>query len=267
MTTLIKIPHNLPDDNERLAILNYTGNTVLNSGFEDTHLMEVASTVLTSKEQLNQATTYESSHELTNEIHENNRLRIQCVDGFKKGITYFLEHEDSGKVLAAQKLEICYNKYFKNLPDRKRVTYTIAINNFLEALKNADYSAALDSLEMAEKIELLQQAQTNFTSNRKARAEDEKLDDTPHLRESRTNAHRLIDVLGNYLFFKQYTGHSEYEVLTEKLNATISDILTTARSRHTHENHENEELPSSIDEELQDIHDDLHDMEDEESIE
>ncbi len=114
---------------------------------------------------------------------------------------------------------------------------------------------------MAEKIERLQEAQTNFTSFRKARAEDEKLDDTPHLKESRTNTRLLIDVLAHYLFFKQFTGHSESESLTGKLNATISDILTTARSRQTHENHESEEPHSLIDEELQGIRDELHETE------
>ncbi len=262
MDYLVKVTHDLPDDNERFAILSYTSSTLINSGIVDDMLTDMAGSFTDLGSKLSAAHLKEGKNPLTSAIKLYHKTRLTCITSMHSGIEFYSTHEAPSLRQAGESLAELYERHFLNLPDKKRVTYTHAIQNFLEDVSDPLYVTTLDELNMSEKVALLSSSQAEFLSLTIQRAQDEELDDTPHVTTIRKEIHDVYDVLERHLFYKQYKGYDGYEELTKKLNGSIGEILTVAKSRHTHENSEHEivnaEESDETTEVLEDIHDQLH---------
>lgn len=258
MNYLVKIPRKLPDDYERLAILTYITTTIDKFAIEDDVLSDLAETFTDLGTKLSNAMGKEAASPVTPNIKAAHQMRLECIVHFQSGLQFSEGHPNPEFREASVSLRNIYNKHFSNLPDKKRVTYSHAIKNFLSDLSTPGAAEALAKLNMTETITLLKTAQKEFLSFISQRVQGEEQDNTPHLKDARDNVHEIYDVLERHIFYKWFRKLSQYEDLINELNGGISEILVTAKSRHTHELHE-EELEKAKEElSLKDLHDELH---------
>lgn len=242
MVEFTYIKYDILDDHDRLAIITHTSGTLSTCGIADSILTNLAATFTDIDFRLDKAMNRETAHPLTGSINSSHKERLHLAKGILKGLEFFQDHEDAEKAeTAAMVLEI-FAKYLKKLPNKKKLTYTRAIQNFLEELEASPVFANLASILIAEKVTLLVEAQRHFIDYTRKRAEEEELESSESINDIRAEIHKIIDVLENHIFYQQYLGNTEYEDLTHKLNGRISEIMTIAKSRHSHEEHHDENI-------------------------
>ncbi len=246
MTILIKIRYGVLDDRDRLDIIAHRVNTLSTLDSKEPIIQELFIAYADLLRKMGAAVTKSRSDELTKEIQRLDKLRKTIVEDIKKGLSYFITPDDP-----------------------KKQTLSAAIAQFLTSLENTKTLAAQEKIAMAGKITLLVTTQTSLDALTLERAENEEMDDTSLVSEMRAEMHQLGRTLEKVLTFKQMIGKSEYEELAHKLNGRIGEILATAKSRHTLEVHDKEEMEEdmllaeeSVDsellEDLEEIHEELH---------
>lgn len=235
MTHLINIPHLLPDDYDRLAILNYIPTAIEESGITDELLTDIALCSPEIAERLSAVIEKEKGNPLTPDVHSAHKSRLDHLKNIRKGLYYYIGHEEQERVDAAERLLTLYNKYLQNLPNRKRVTYTGAIDGFLHSLTEINAVDLQEKIDMTQKFTLLAQSQDSFVELTKERVRVEERDTTPVTQSTRDEMHCLYDTLLQHLIYKQYRAVPLYEELTEKLNTRISEIIAASKNSHRHD--------------------------------
>lgn len=258
MLELVKVPHKLPDDFERLAIITVITGTIAKFALEDDQLTDLSLTFTEIETNLTKAVGHEERKPITQLIKDAHTTRLSCVGTFYRGILFYKDHPSEELRNAANALSDIYEEHFGNLPDKKRVTYTYAVKQFLKDLEPPVAKGAAEKLTLAETITKLATSQESLISLTARRIEQEEKDDTPLLKEARDEMHDIYDVLERHLFYMSYKKKIGYEELINELNGGISEILVTAKSRHTHEQNEEEQERENEEPSLEDLQDELH---------
>lgn len=188
----------------------------------DTGLDAVNALFITQKKSINTA-----------QIVSQDALRDRYFTGIKKVVEGFTYHYDENVVKAATVLELCIDKYGKDVIKQSLVTETTTIFSMIDDFENQpEVAGALAVLRIADWGQVLKQTNVDFNTTYLTRNEEYAERPEGEIAPLREAVQAKYDVLKRHIEgHNLFTPSAAYDSLIAKINTLISQYITTAKRR------------------------------------
>ncbi len=180
------------------------------------------------------AIQHERTHQSSQKIKELRKQRQTSLYSLLRGIKIFAKKPDRSRNEDAKYLLTLWNKAFADLNINNSSEASAGTDILLSLLNNATAEAALVKLTFNIDRAYLQETQSYLKKLVENRAIDEEQDTQPRLQECAIEVGHLFTYVKEQLHMKVTMGDDIYQEIIVKLNGRIGEIMTIARSRHTH---------------------------------
>lgn len=183
----------------------------------------------------------------TAQIVSQDALRDRYFTGIKKVVEGFTYHFDENVVKAATVLELCIDKYGKDVTKQSLVTETTTLNSMIDDFENKpDVAAALAVLRIADWGQALKQANIDVNTTYLTRNEEFAERPEGEIAPLREVVQAKYDVLKRHIEgHNLFTPSAAYDILIAKINTLISQYITTAKRRRSSGSNSNTPPPPS----------------------
>lgn len=183
----------------------------------------------------------------TPKVVSQDALRDRYFTGIKKVVEGFTYHFDENVVKAATVLELCIDKYGKDVTKQSLVTETTTLDSLAGDFESKpEVAAALALLRIADWGQVLKQTNIDFNTTYLTRNVEYAERPEGEILPLREVVQAKYEILKRHIEGHQlFTPSAAYDRLINKINSLISQYKTTAKRRRAGGGGEDNDTPSA----------------------
>jgi hypothetical protein len=173
------------------------------------------------------------NNEFTKKLAESDDARDQAFIGFRDYCKACLNHNDSVIQEAAAKLVSLLERYGWTLYNEGYTVQSGKLNSLIEELSEADYQAAITTINGGIWFDTIRNAQSAFEAINKLKEEKEAEKNVPAIAEVRKETVKYLQPVLSYIELLAELDSEAYSEVEKELTEIINGMMAIARARQT----------------------------------